>query len=103
MKTKRMRKMKHLGSNFDDFLREEGILEECEAAAIKRILAYQLESEMQKNAITQTEMAKRLKTSRTAVRRLLDPENYSITLITLDRLAHVLGKQLEIRLTPIRK
>jgi len=89
----------HRGSDFDDFLREEGILEECEAVAIKRLVARELEKEMEKKNITQTEMAKKLKTSRTAVRRLLDPNNHSVTLITLNRLAHALGRNLEVRLS----
>lgn len=88
---------KHIGSDFDDFLRQEGIIEEVETAAIKKVIAYELQLEMEKHNITLTEMAKRLRTSRTAVRRLLDPNNLSLTLLTLNRLAHALGKKLEIR------
>jgi antitoxin HicB len=29
-----------IGSNFDDFLTEEGLLEEAEAVAVKRVLAF---------------------------------------------------------------
>lgn len=90
-------KNKHIGSDFDDFLREEGILEEVEAAAIKRVIAYDLQMEMEQKNITITEMAQRLKTSRTAVRRLLDPDNTSMTFLTLFRVASALGKKLEIR------
>ena len=35
-------KNKHIGSNFDDFLKEENLLEEIQAAAIKRVIAYQI-------------------------------------------------------------
>ena len=90
-------KNKHIGSDFDDFLREEGILEEVEAAAIKKVIAYELYLEMKRCNISITEMANRLGTSRTAVRRLLDPSNVSLTLLTLNRLAHALGKKLEIK------
>lgn len=92
-------KNKHIGSDFDDFLREEDILEEVEVAAIKRVIAYELQSEMEKHNITMTEMAKRLGTSRAGIRRLLDPQNPSLTLLTLNRLATALGKKLEIRFT----
>lgn len=90
-------KNKHIGSDFDDFLREEGILEEVEAAAIKKVIACELQLEMEKHMISITEMAEKLGTSRTAVRRLLDPKNTSVTLLTLHRLATALGKKLEIR------
>jgi antitoxin HicB len=74
-------KKKHLGSRFDDFLDEQGILGECRASAIKFKLAHELEKAMNKQNITKAEMAKRLKTSRTGIDRLLDPLNTSITLI----------------------
>ena len=89
-------KNKFIGSDFDNFLESEGILEEAEVAAIKRIIAYQLQQEMKIKNISQKEMAERLKTSRTALKRLLDPNNYSMTLLTLSRLAHALDKKLEI-------
>ncbi len=89
-------KNKHIGSNFDDFLREEELLEEVEAAAIKRIIAYELQLEMEKNSISITEMAQKMKTSRSSVRRLLDPKNTSVTFLTLFRVASALGKKLEI-------
>lgn len=78
-----MKKNKHTGSDFDDFLKEEGILEEVEAAAIKRVIAYELKLEMEKHNIKLTEMAKRLGTSRTAIRRLLDPKNPSLFFLTI--------------------
>jgi DNA-binding Xre family transcriptional regulator len=93
---KKIKKNKYIGSDFDDFLTKEGILEEVKLAAIKRIIAFELSQEMKKRKMTQTNMAKKLGTSRSALNRLLDPKNYSITLYTLNRLAHVLGKRLDI-------
>ncbi len=89
---------KHAGSNFDDFLKEEKIYEQVQAAAIKRVIAYQITEEMKKKNLTKTEMASRMKTSRAALERLLDPENASITLITLERAASALGKKLTVQL-----
>jgi DNA-binding Xre family transcriptional regulator len=89
---------KHIGSNFDDFLKEEKIYEQVQAVAIKRAVAYQIAEEMKKKNLTKTEMASRMKTSRAALERLLDPENASITLITLERAASALGKKLTVQL-----
>jgi predicted XRE-type DNA-binding protein len=89
-----MKKNKYIGSDFDTFLKDENILEEAEALAIKRVIAYQLERTMKKQRLNQTEMSKRLKTSRAAIKRLLDPKNASVTLLTLHKAARVLGKQL---------
>ncbi|MDO9299940.1 MAG: hypothetical protein Q7T89_01090 [Anaerolineales bacterium] len=89
---------KHIGSNFDDFLKEEKIYEQVQAAVIKRVVAYQIAEEMKKKNLTKTEMASRMKTSRAALERLLDPENASITLITLERAASALGKKLTVQL-----
>jgi DNA-binding Xre family transcriptional regulator len=89
---------KHIGSNFDDFLKEEKIYEQVQAAVIKRAIAYQIAEEMKKKNLTKTEMANRMKTSRAALERLLDPENASITLITLERAASALGKKLSVQL-----
>jgi antitoxin HicB len=89
---------KHIGSNFDDFLKEENLYEQVQAVAIKRVVAYQIAEEMKKKNLTKTEMASRMKTSRAALERLLDPENASITLITLERAASALGKKLTVQL-----
>lgn len=91
-------KSKHLGGNFDVFLQEQDILAEAEAVAAKRVLAFQIEKEMRKRGLTKVEMATRMRTSRTAVDRLLDPKNISVTLNTLEKAALVLGKKLSIRL-----
>jgi predicted DNA-binding protein (UPF0251 family) len=89
---------KHIGSNFDDFLREERILDAAETAAVKRVIAFQIERERKRLKLTKTEMASRMKTSRAALERLLDPANASVTLSTLERAAVVLGKKLRIEL-----
>lgn len=89
---------KHIGSNFDDFLKEEEIYEQVQAAAIKRVVAYQIAEAMKKKKLTKTAMASRMKTSRAALDRLLDPENASITLFTLERAASALGKTLKVEL-----
>ena len=90
---------KHIGSDFDDFLRGEGILDEAEAVATKRVIAYELSQEMERANISQSELARRMKTSRSSVERLLDPTNPSVTLVTLERAASVIGKRLKVQLT----
>ena len=89
---------KSIGSSFDEFLVEEGIYEEVEAGAIKKIIAYQLQEVIKKEQLTKTALAAQLETSRAAVNRLLDPENESITLLTLKKAANVLGKKLRFEL-----
>ncbi|MBI4579457.1 MAG: XRE family transcriptional regulator [Planctomycetes bacterium] len=89
---------KHLGSKFEDFLAEDGILEECRAAAIKFKIARELAKAMNEQNLSKAEIAKRLKTSRTGVDRLLDPENTSISLNTMAKVAHLLGKRIEFAL-----
>jgi predicted XRE-type DNA-binding protein len=90
---------KHIGGDFDDFLRDEGILDDAEAVAAKRVIAFQIAQEMERAHITQSELARRMKTSRSAVERLLDPANPSVTLSTLERAASAVGKRLKIQLT----
>lgn len=91
-------KRKHLGSNFEDFLAKQGILEECRAAAIKFKISRELEKAMSERKLSKAEIAKRLKTSRTGVDRLLDPDNTSITLNTMAKVANLLGKRIEFAL-----
>jgi antitoxin HicB len=91
-------KRKHIGSDFDEFLAEEGLLGEVEAAAVKRVIAFQLTQFMEANDLSKTAMAKRMHTSRSALDRLLDPANPSVTLQTMDRAARALGKKLQIQL-----
>ena len=87
---------KHIGSDFKEFLKEDGIFEETNDIAIKRVIAYQLEQEMKAQKITKTKMAQMMKTSRAVVNRLLNPDNSSLTLSTLESATNVLGKRLNI-------
>lgn len=88
----------YMGDDFDNFLQEEGILEEVEIAAIKKVLAYKIASLMEAQNISKTEMANRMKTSRAALDRILDPDNYSITLATMDKAAKSIGAHLRFSL-----
>jgi DNA-binding Xre family transcriptional regulator len=87
-------KNKHIGSSFDDFLKQEGILEEATSHAIKRVIAWQLAEAMKEKNISKSEMARRMKTSRTQVERFLDPENDSVQLDTIQKAAAIVGKRL---------
>jgi antitoxin HicB len=93
-----MKNNHHIGSNFDDFLQEEGLLAEAAATAVKRVLAYQIEKEMAERHLTKRALAGRMKTSRSALDRLLDPDNASVTLLTLESVALALGKKLKVQL-----
>jgi len=88
----------HLGSDFDDFLQEEGLLAEAEATAIKRVLAFQIQKEMEERQLTKSALAKLMNTSRSSLDRLLDPNNPSVTLVTMESAAIALGKKLKIQL-----
>jgi len=92
----------HSGSTFDSFLEQEGIREEVEAVAIKRVLAWQLSQAMQEQQKTKQAMAKQLHTSRSQLDRLLDPQNISVTLDTITRAARALGKRVIIRVTDVK-
>ena len=96
-----MSKRKHRGSDFRDFLKEEGILDEVEVIALKRALAIQLENYRQKAAVSKSEMATRMKTSRAALNRLLDESNTSLTFNTLSKAAHALGRKLKVELVEV--
>ena len=89
---------KNMKSDFDEFLKEESIFEEVKNNAIKRVIAYQIEQEMKQQNITQTELAKKMNTSRTVIHKLLNPENNSLTLQSLQSVANALGKRLSISL-----
>ena len=88
----------HSGSSFDSFLEEQGIREEVEAVAIKRVLVWQLSQAMRNQQKTKQAMARELRTSRSQLDRLLDPQNVSISLDTMARAAKVLGKSLVVRI-----
>lgn len=88
----------HAGSNFDDFLKEDGIFEVVQARAIKRALAEQLDEAMQSGKLSKVNMAQRMATSRSQLDRVLDPSNLSIQLDTLIKAASAVGRTVEIRL-----
>jgi len=90
---------KHAGTNFDDFLQEEGLLAHAEAVAIKRVIAHEIKEEMDKKAVSKTRLARMMGTSRSSLDRLLDPNNASVTLLTLKNAASALGKDLKVELT----
>ncbi len=91
-------KKKHIGSSFDSWLREEGIYEEVTASAIKRVLARQIEGAMKERHFSKAEMARRMRTSRAALDRLLDPGYDAVTLSTLRKAAMAVGRQLRLEL-----
>ena len=93
-----MMKKGRIGSSFDDFLDEHGLYEEVTARAIKRVIARQLDALMRKNRLTKTALARRMKTSRAQLDRVLDPTNESVTLGTLTRAAHAVGRRLRMEL-----
>lgn len=89
---------KHMGSNFDDFLAQEAILEESTATAMKRVIAWQIEQEMKAQKLSKTAMATKMHTSRAALNRLLDATDTSLTLTTLASAAAALGKRVRVEL-----
>lgn len=88
----------HVGSSFDDFLEEEGILAEVSTIALKRVLAWQISQAMEIQGFSKASMADAMNTSRSSLDRLLDPDNVAVTLKTMDRAATALGKRLRIEL-----
>ncbi|OIN93801.1 MAG: Fis family transcriptional regulator [Comamonadaceae bacterium CG1_02_60_18] len=90
----------NIGSDFDDFLADEGMLEEVTAVAVKRVIAWQIEQEMSAQKITKTAMAKKMRTSRASLNRLLDENDTSLTLTTLAGAAAALGQRIKLELTP---
>ena len=91
-------KKKHIGSSFDDFLKEESIFDHSSAVAVKRVIAWQIEQEMIKQKLTKTVMAKKMHTSRAALNRLLDESDTSLTLLTLTSAASALGKMIKFEM-----
>src|SRR5437660_12868183 len=88
----------HTGSTFDSFLEEERIREEVEAVAVKRVISWQLAEAMRKKKTTKQALAKELRTSRSQLDRLLNPQNIAVSLDTISRAAKALGKRLIIRI-----
>jgi len=91
---------KHIGSSFDDFLAEEATLQDATAVAVKRVIAWQIASEMKGQKMTKTALANKMHTSRAALNRLLDESDTSLTLTTLAGAAAALGKKIKIELIP---
>jgi len=96
--TKKKKKNPHHGSTLDDFLQEEGVLEEFRAAAVKEVIAWQIAKAMKEKKLSKNKMATLMQTSRAQLDRLLDPEQGNVTLETLHRAAHVLGRELRVEL-----
>lgn len=89
---------RNIGSQFDEYLEDEGIRDEATAVAVKRTIAFEIANRMERENLTKTEMARRMKTSRSALDRLLDPTNASVTLQTLQSAVQALGGRLKIEL-----
>lgn len=100
--TRKQKKVSHSGSSFDSFLEDEGIREEVEAVAIKRVLAWQLTQAMREQQKTKQAMARQLRTSRSQLDQLLDPDNAAVTLDTMTRAARALGKRLIVRVADVK-
>ena len=99
MPTKAARtKNKYRGSSFESFLKREGLHEEVQAAALKRAVALKVHDLMNQKRLNKSAMAARMRTSRAAIHRLLDPENTSVTLATINRAARSLGRKVKIEL-----
>ncbi len=94
---------KHLGSSFEDFLKEEGTFEETTTRAIKRVLAWQITAEMKAKGISKLEMARRMGTSRSQLDRFLDPDNDKVLLETVQRAAAAIGRRVSISLEEMPK
>ena len=92
------RKNPHIGGRFEDWLKDEGMYEEATSAAIKKVVAWQIQQAMQEQNLTRTEMARRMETSRVQLNRLLDPKNDGVTLATLSRAAAIVGRRLRLEL-----
>ncbi len=93
-------KKQNVGSNFDDFLAQDGMLEEVTAVAVKRVIAWQIEQEMAAQKLTKTAMAEKMRTSRASLNRLLDENDTSLTLTTLAGAAAALGRRIKLELAP---
>jgi len=91
-------RQRHIGSDFDEFLKEEGLLAECEAGALKRVVAWQLEQEMKRRRISRAKLASRMKTRRDVLDRLFAADESSVTLQVLEQAALALGRKLKVEL-----
>jgi DNA-binding Xre family transcriptional regulator len=88
----------HIGSDFDEFLKRDGLLAECEAGALKRLVAWQIEQEMKRRRISRAKLAQRMRTSQATLDRLLSQNESFVTLQLLEQAALALGRKLKIEL-----
>ena len=86
------------GSSLDDFLKEEGVFDEFQAVAVKEVIAWQIQEAMKAQDLSKNQMSALMKTSRAQLDRLLDPKHGNVTLETLQRAAHILGRELRVEL-----
>jgi hypothetical protein len=93
-----LKRKKHIGSSFEDFLKEQGVFEGTTTQAVKRVLAWQVSETMKEKGISKIEMAKRMRTSRSQVDRFLDPNNDKVLLETVQRAASAIGKRVSLSL-----
>ncbi|RPI74591.1 MAG: Fis family transcriptional regulator [Desulfobacteraceae bacterium] len=91
-------KEKHMGSSFNDFLKEEGLYDEVVVAATKKALVFKLQKIIKEKRISKMVLARKMHTSRSSLDRLLDPANTSVTLQSIGRAASVLGKRIVVDL-----
>jgi antitoxin HicB len=91
-------KNEHIGSNLDDFLQQDGLLAECEAGALKRVVAWQIAQEMKRRKISRAKLASRMKTDRSTLDQLLSPNESSVSLQLLEKAALALGRKLKVEL-----
>lgn len=89
---------KHIGSDIDDFLEEEGVLDEFQARAVKEVIAWQLGEAMKERKLSKRKLAAMMHTSRTQVDRVLDPTDGNVTIETLQRAAAIVGRKVQVQL-----
>ena len=89
---------RHIGSELDDFLKQEGLLAECEAGALKRVVTWQIEQEMKRLRITRSKLASRMKTNRNTLNRLFSENDSAVSLQLLEQAALALGRKLKVEL-----
>jgi antitoxin HicB len=97
--SKESKNLDHTGSSFDNFLEEENLLEEAEGVALKRVISWQLKAAMNEKHLSKTQMAQQLNTSRSQVERLLDPGYVGVSIGTIAKAAHVVGKRFSFEFT----
>ena len=87
---------KHRGSRLDDLLREDGLYDEVHLVALKRAVSEAIAEGMAKANLSKVEMARRMRTSRSQLDRVLDPACTTVQLDTLIRAASAVGREIRI-------